>query len=182
MDAKYMKISTTIRLVGYTATKIKYLVDQTGESQSEVIRRLLEAALADEKKIVFTKPEVAELPAEVKTKLIEIANALQAILTELKRIGNNINIRRRDYNSKRKMIADRINALNKLTKHGDAYDRVSAAEELAVLQKKLEAYDNKDVRLITDDEWERFILLYENFQEISYKIGGDLYGYSDRSN
>ena len=175
MDSKYRKISTTVRLDERESALISQLIEKTGASQSAVIRRLVDIALGDESNFVFSRPGV--IPDEEKTMLLEVAEKMAGIATALNRIGGNINIRRRAYNTDRKVIEDRIISLQKAIKYGGSYEKAKYGEELNNLTKKLEECDARVAKMVENDEWIMFKELQEQYNAISVEIERRLSGW-----
>ena len=168
----YSRVATTIRLPQETATAITYLAEKTGSSQSDVIRKLLAIALADKDSIVIK--EDADVPDDVKRQLLELADKLAAINTQLARIGNNINIRLRKYNGDRKTITDRISVLQKTMRYENSYNQAKHSFEIESLQQKLNEMDSQTTEMVSEDEWIRFQQVLQDYERISIEIGDKL--------
>ncbi len=174
MKQQCEKISTTIRLDAETSEQIRQIIAITGggSNQSDVLRHLIHSALG--KTSALTIREEKDLPANTKKLLFDTANELAKIDSSLARIGNNVNVRRKKYNSERKDLIDRIESLHKLIKYDDSYSRIKHEEQLSELEKELEKIDSKDTTFVSDKEWEKFSELLEAFKKIGESIGGCL--------
>lgn len=175
MDRQYSTISTTVRFDERESALISQLIEKTGASQSAVIRRLVDIALGDATNFVFSSPGV--IPDDEKTLLLDVAEKMAGIATALNRIGGNINIRRRAYNTDRKVIEDRITSLQKAIKYCGSYEKAKYGEELNNLTKKLEEYEARIGRMVATDEWIMFKELQEQYNAISVEIERRLSGW-----
>lgn len=171
-DQKKMT-TTTIRLGEKMIAQIEHLAEQSGATQSDVIRHLIELGLRDKSKIVFSTPTVAS--EEEKTMLLDIADKLSAIRSELNRIGSNINIRRKNYNGKRKAIEDKVRFLDTSIQNAKTdYEKIKYTAKQAVLKDSLEEYDSKDTKLVSNSEWEQFRVILMAYEKINNEIGEKL--------
>ena len=174
MEQQCKRISTTIRLDAETSEQIREIVTKTGSgsNQSEVLRHLIHSALG--KTSALTMKEEKDLPADTKKLIFDVANVMTKIDSSLVRIGNNVNVRRRKYNSDRKELADKIESLKKLMKHDDSYSRINHQKQIDELEKTLQVFDSKDTAFISDNEWKMFSKLLDDFSEIGEAFGGIL--------
>ncbi len=168
MDRQYSSISTTVRFDVRESALISELIEKTGASQSAVIRRLVDIALGDKNNFVFSSPGV--IPDEEKTMLLEVADRMAGIATALNKIGSNINIRRRDYNASRKVIEDKIIAIQKAMKRGGGYEKAKLIETLDQTQKELDEFDKHIEKMVAEDEWAQFQKIKEQYRSISIEI------------
>lgn len=169
MDAP-KKISTTIRLDVEASAKINNIVEESGASQSDVIRHLVDVALGDTTKYVFAKPDV--VPDEAKTLLMECADNLAGIRNELNRIGNNINVKRKMYNIRRKELEDMVTGYDdRIRTETDFYKKLKATEEQRTLKLKLEQFDNQPTQFVSENEWERFNFIKISIENLMIVLG-----------
>lgn len=174
MDKKYNCLATTVRFDERSSVLIGQLVKQTRASQSEVIRHLVKKALNDPSSISVQTVVKTDLDSDSKSMLFDISNQLASILTSLNKIGANVNVRRKNYNSERRHLTQQVKSLDARKRHMSMYEKALADEKLKTLQDKVEKFDNCDREFITQTEWEQFITLKESFEQIAKDIGGKL--------
>ena len=159
----------SVRLTKGQSDILSRIVEKSGVPKSVVARQIFDAGLGDESKYVFTSPTVVS--DEVKTLLFDCIKRIEAVSTALNKIGGNINKRRRDFNTERKTITDRISELERMSKHAESYERLSYKLEIDDLQKELKEFDQQERKMVSDDEWLRFESVKNDYREISIDIG-----------
>ena len=167
MSVKYRNINTTVRFDEETSAMIYHLMEISGASQSNTIRQLVSAGLGKQKIVL---PKTTVLSDEAKQLILGIYDRQADIKNELNRIGNNINVKRRQYNATRKSIEERITVCQKLAKQCGSYDRIKYANEINKLQEQLNEFDSKETNFIEITEWEKFKEILSEFYRISYDI------------
>lgn len=174
MDDKQKRLCTTVRLDEEASSQIYKLMEQSGSSQSEVIRHLVDVALGDTSKYVFGRTDAGS-DDETKTLYMNIANNLADIRNELNRIGQNINVRRRNYNYERKKIEDEIAKYDtRIETMQDNYLRIKAQVEQQDLKQELKKFDSKETEFVTETEWERFHIMQIAIENLMITIGDKL--------
>lgn len=173
MDKHYGQVPTSIRLDEKTASEVKYLSEQARISQSDVLRQLISIALKDKSKFVLAQQAV--LSDEAKTMLLDIAARLTEINTAINKVGSLINLRRRSYNTDRKIITDKIQAINHQIKNAtSSYDKIKLNDSLKNLQDELNEFDANVPTLVEADDWTKFEKIKDNYMQISSYIGKEL--------
>lgn len=178
-EKKCQGLATTCRFDAGTAAKLAKMSHETGASQSEVIRTLVAASLSNKAKLQITQH--FELSTDDKKLMFDIMNLLSSIIFELNKIGNNINVKRKKYNTNRKIITDKIEMLRKMSSNTDTYSRIKYEDQIKKLQNELNEYDSIETSFVSDSEWKEFNKILEGFRQVSQIIGRDLNGYIDQS-
>lgn len=163
-------MATSVRFDEKTAMEIKHLSDASRMSQSDVIRHLIGISLKDRSKFVLSNQTV--LSDEDKTMLLSIAEKLASINTAINKIGSLINVRRRSYNTDRKVITDKIQALNQQLKNASSsYDKIKLSDEITKLQSILDQFNENAPSMIEADDWTRFEKIKDDFKQLTIDIG-----------
>ena len=164
MERQYRRKATTIRLNKETDAMIRKLSEQTGATQSEILRHLIDTSLGREEPIAVR--QVAEVPDDVKRELFSIADEIAGVRMQLAKIGANINVRRRNYNGERKELMEKIDALKKMAQRGNAYEKIKYAEKIQKEEDRLSEFDSEDPKLVTSEDWEKFQDIKKEFERI----------------